>query len=143
MFTNSHFPIDTAVIRSSLLAILCKVSVLTNFPKFTRKHLCFLMNLQIYRVLINLTKKEISARMFSLEFCEISHNTFLITNLLDGCSCIKACSACYIQRVYSWKFCTLTKNLRIVTKAIIFAVLLKNVLNTSRRRLEDVLIRTV
>ena len=109
-FTNSPFPIDTAVIRSSLLAILCKVSVLTNFPKFTRKHLCFLMNLQIYRVLINLTKKEISARIFSLEFCEISHNTFLITNLLDGCSCIKACSACYIQRVYSWKFCTLTKN---------------------------------
>ena len=76
MFTRSPFPIDTAVIRYSLLAILCKVSVLTNFPEFTRKHLRFLMKFQIYRVLINFFKKEISARMFSREFCEICHSTF-------------------------------------------------------------------
>ena len=76
LFTNSPFPTDTAVIRSSVLAILCKVSVLTNFPKFTREHLRFLMKFQIYRVFINFIKKEISARMFSCEFCEISHSTF-------------------------------------------------------------------
>ena len=70
------FPIDTAVIRSSLLAIPWKVSVLTNFSKFTRKHLPLLMKLHIYTVLINFIKKEISARMFSCEFCEISHNIF-------------------------------------------------------------------
>ena len=34
------------------------------------------MKLQIYRVLINFIKKEISSRMFSCEFCEISHNIF-------------------------------------------------------------------
>ena len=76
MFTNSPFPIDTAVIRSSLLAILCKVSVLTNFPKFTRKHLRFFMKFSDLQVLINFIKKEISAPMFSCEFCEISHSTF-------------------------------------------------------------------
>ena len=39
---NSHFitnTIDTAIIRSSRLLVFCKKDVLTNFAKFTRKHL--------------------------------------------------------------------------------------------------------
>ena len=32
--------IDTAIIRSSRLVVFCKTGALTNFTKFTRKHLC-------------------------------------------------------------------------------------------------------
>ena len=71
------FPIDTAVIRSSLLAIPCKVSVFTNFSKFTRKHLPFLMKLQIYRVLINFIKKRYLHGCFLVNFVK-----FLITSFL-------------------------------------------------------------
>ena len=40
-FVDSSFTtIDNAIIRSSRLLVFCKESNLTNFAKFTRKHLC-------------------------------------------------------------------------------------------------------
>ena len=47
--------IDNAIIRSSCPEVFCKKSILTNFAKFTRKHL-----------------------VVFCEFCKISHNAFFI-----------------------------------------------------------------
>ena len=46
--------------RSSRPELFCKNGVLANFAKSTRKH-----------------QKDIPLQMFSFEFCEIPHNTFL------------------------------------------------------------------
>ena len=75
--------IDTAIIRSSRLVVICKKDVLTNFAKLKKKHLTstsFLKKLQIYRVYQKdyqkLYLKKRFRPMFSCEFCEISQNTF-------------------------------------------------------------------
>ena len=69
--------IDTAIIRSSRLVVFCKKGVLTNFPKFTRKHLrqSLVFNEAAHLQSLTLSKKGIPTQMFSCEFCEISHNT--------------------------------------------------------------------
>ena len=86
--------------RISCLEVFCKKGVLSNFAKFTGKHLCqrlLLINLQASHILkqscswtlsvqlhvclsmceaCNFIKKECLAQIFSCEFCEISKNTF-------------------------------------------------------------------
>ena len=77
---NSPFitnTIDTATIRSSLLMVLSRKGVLTNFAKFTRKHLrqSLVLNEAADLQSLTLSKKEIPIQMFSCGFCEISRNT--------------------------------------------------------------------
>ena len=58
-----------------------KKCLLTNFTKFTGKHLCrslFLIKLQDSAC--NFIKKETLTQVFSCEFCEISKNTFFLQN---------------------------------------------------------------
>ena len=54
--------------RSSHPVVFCKKGVLTNFTKFTGKHLC--------QILCNFIKKESLVQVFFCEFCEISKNIF-------------------------------------------------------------------
>ena len=60
--------------------VFCKKGVLTNFAKFTGKHLCqrlfFNKVAGLRPQACNFIKKESLAQMFSCEFCEISKNTF-------------------------------------------------------------------
>ena len=69
--------IDTAIIRGSRLVVYCKTDVLTNFTKFTRKHLRqgLVFNEAAYLQSLTLSKKRIPRQMFSCQFSEISHNT--------------------------------------------------------------------
>ena len=121
-FTDSPFPIDTAVIKSSHLAVLCRISVLTNISKFTKSS-CdrgfFWMKLQIYRVLINFIKKRLRHKFFLVNFA-----TFLITsflkNPLEACFRIKTCCGyCPTMTVFkishifpSWVFSRLNLKIR-------------------------------
>ena len=59
-----------------------KKGVLTNFAKFTGKHLCqslFFNN--VAGLACNIIKNETLVQMFSCEFCEISKNTFFTGHL--------------------------------------------------------------
>ena len=55
--------------ESSRLDVFCKKCVLTNFTKFTGKHLC-------QSPFFNRLLKETLAQVLSCEFCEISKSTF-------------------------------------------------------------------
>ena len=55
--------------ESSRLDVFCKKCVLTNFTKFTGKHLC-------QSPFFNRLLKETLAQLLSCEFCEISKSTF-------------------------------------------------------------------
>ena len=69
--------IDTAITRSGGLVVFCKTGVLTNFRKFTRKHLrqSLVFNEAAHLQSLTLSKKGIPTQMFSCQFCQISHNT--------------------------------------------------------------------
>ena len=73
--------------RSSCPEVFCKKGVLTNFTKFTGKHLCqslFFNKVSDLRPAA-LFKKSM-AQVFSCEFCEISKNTFLTEHLWTAAS---------------------------------------------------------
>ena len=78
LFLQKQFTAETAIIRSSRLVLFCKKGVLTNFEKFSRKHLrqSLAFNEAADLQSLSLSKKEIPTKMFSCEICEISHNTF-------------------------------------------------------------------
>ena len=63
--------------------MFCKKGVLRNFAKFTGKHLCQSLFLNIVAGLrpATLLKKETLAQVFSCEFCEFSKNTFFTKHL--------------------------------------------------------------
>ena len=69
--------IDTATIRSRRLVVSCKTGVLTNFTKFTKKHLrqSLVFNEAVPLQSLTLSKKAIPTHMFSCQFREIPHNT--------------------------------------------------------------------
>ena len=71
------------IIRSSRPEVFCKRGVLSNFTKFTGKHLCQSLFLNKFPGLrpATLLKKETLAQVYSCEFCEISKNTFFIEHL--------------------------------------------------------------
>ena len=77
LFLRKQLTVDTAIIRSSRLVVFCKKGVLTNFAKFTRKHLHqgLVFNETADIQSLTLSKKEIPTQMFSCEFCQISRNT--------------------------------------------------------------------
>ena len=56
--------------------VFCKKGVLTNSPKFTRKHLrqSLVFNEAAHLQNLTLLKKRIPTQMFSYQFCDISHN---------------------------------------------------------------------
>ena len=61
--------------RNSRPEVFYKTVVLTNFTKFSGKHLC--QSLFLNKVVpATLLKKETLAQVFSCEFCEIFKNTF-------------------------------------------------------------------
>ena len=61
--------------RNSRPEVFCKKGVLKNFAKFSRKHLC--QSLFFNKVeACNVIKIEALAQVFSIEFCEISEDTF-------------------------------------------------------------------
>ena len=57
--------------------VFCKKGVLTNFEKFTGKHLplSLVFNVATDLQRLTLSEKKIPAQIFSCEFCEMSHNT--------------------------------------------------------------------
>ena len=57
--------------------MFCEKSVLRNFAKFVRKHLCqsVFFN-KVAGAACNFIKRETLAQVFSCEFCKISKNTF-------------------------------------------------------------------
>ena len=59
------------------MVVFCKTGVLTNFTKFTRKHLrqSLIFNEAAHLESLTLSKKGIPTQMFSCQFCQISHNT--------------------------------------------------------------------
>ena len=59
-----------APVRSSRPEVFCRKSVLRNFAKFTRKHLCQSL---FFNKVVGLRKKTL-AQVFSCKFCEISRN---------------------------------------------------------------------
>ena len=67
-------------VQKSHLELLCRKGVLTNFTKFTEKHLC--QSLVFNKVAglrpkaCKFIKKESLTQVFSCEFCENSKNTF-------------------------------------------------------------------
>ena len=69
LLSDKHF----VFFRSSHRRYSVRKSVLSNFAKFTRKHLC--------QSLIFNIKKETMAEVFSCEFCKISKNTFFTEHL--------------------------------------------------------------
>ena len=75
---SSHFFLHCYQFRSSHRKSSVRKSVLRNFTKFTRKHLC--QSLFI--------KKETLAQVLSCEFCEISENNFFIEHLWATASII-------------------------------------------------------
>ena len=79
LFLRKQLTVETAIMRSSPLVVLCKEGVLTNFAKFTGKHLSqsLVFNEAVDLQSLTLSEKEIPAQMFSCEFCEISHNTII------------------------------------------------------------------
>ena len=68
--------IDTAIIRRNRVAVFCKAGVLTNFTKFTTKHLrqSLVFNEVAHLQSLTLSKKGIPTNMFPCQFCQISHN---------------------------------------------------------------------
>ena len=72
--------IDIAIIRSSYPVVFCEKDVLTNFAKFTKKHLrqslVFNETANLQSLSLSLSKKQIAAQIFSCELCEIFQNTF-------------------------------------------------------------------
>ena len=78
MFFLDYFIKSRASDRSSRLGVFCKKCVLTNFTKFTGKHLCLSLFNKIFK---NFFKKETPAQVFSCKFCEIIKNTFFYRTL--------------------------------------------------------------
>ena len=62
--------------RSSCPEVFCKKGVLTNFAKFTGKHLCQSLFNKIPGLRPNFIKNKTLAQVFSCEFTGISKNTF-------------------------------------------------------------------
>ena len=77
LFLRKQLTADTAIIRSSRLVVFCKKGVFTNFAKFTRKHVHqgLVFNEAADTQSLTLSEKEILTKMFSCEFCKISHFT--------------------------------------------------------------------
>ena len=68
---------DWVLFRSSHRKVFCEKGVLTNFAKFTRKHLCeSLFLIKLLADTDNFIKKETLAQVFFCEFYKIFKNTF-------------------------------------------------------------------
>ena len=101
--------------------VFCKKGVLTDFAKFTGKHLCqslFLNKVERPGGLkaYNFIKKETLAQVFSCEFCEISKNTFLHRTRLVAASLHR--SFLLDQKVI--KFLTNKRNRKTLGKTFLF-----------------------
>ena len=73
-FYQDRWTTNNRRFRSSCPEVFFKKSVLRNFAKFTRKHLC--QRLFFNKVACNYIKKEALVQVFSCEFCELSKSTF-------------------------------------------------------------------
>ena len=73
---------ESPLLRNNHRSCSVRKGVLRNFAKFTGKYLCQSLPLnKVAGQACNFIKKEILARVFSCECCEISNNTFFTEHL--------------------------------------------------------------
>ena len=72
---------DDAILQKQSAGVFCQNGVLSNFTKFTGKHLSCSLFFNKVAVLRPATKKETPKQVFCCEFCQFFKNTFFIEHL--------------------------------------------------------------